>query len=205
MFWLPAALCNKNTGSLCVKRPCPKNASKGNKQPPSCTWCCADLESTGHLFSLLAPEKNCRASVLYAVSMNNFLWMNSFIPLLLQKYHEVNLNQWTKVMCQLDGIPSVPHSRWLFLKVGPVTGPRLAVPATKRWCQESRGVAVCRFLLRQSFSRKTEASRLELEQKDWKQKAYINPYARVEFKMCLQVYTAAKVALVPCCQAMLQL
>lgn len=46
-----------------------------------------------------------------------------------------------------------------FLKVGPVTGPRLAVPATKCCCA-SRGAAVCRFPLRQSSSRKMEASEL---------------------------------------------
>lgn len=40
-----------------------------------------------------------------------------------------------------------------FLKVGLVTGPRLAAPAAKRCRQASRGAAVCRFPLRQSFSR----------------------------------------------------
>lgn len=38
-----------------------------------------------------------------------------------------------------------PAAGGFFLKVGPVTGPRLAVPAAKRRCQESRGAAVCCF------------------------------------------------------------
>ncbi len=68
-----------------------------------------------------------------------------------------------------------------FLKVRPVTESRLVMPVAKRCRQASQGAAVCRFPLRRSFSRKRDASRLELEQKDWKQKAYICPSSRVEF------------------------
>lgn len=40
-------------------------------------------------------------------------------------------------------------------------------------------------------------SRLELEQEDWKQKAYMPPCARVELGMWMRVYAAAAVHLVP--------
>lgn len=109
------------------------------------------------------------------------------------------MNQWTEGVCQLNGRPicatqrGVSFTRWV-----PWRGPDWQCHPPNGGAKRHVGWKSVTFPFRQNFSRQTEASRLELEQKGWKQKAYICPFACVGFRVWVLVYTAAQVASAPC-------